>query len=47
MKVGSEEQQLGLYRLLNMRLANNMCKGYDEPVIKCNLLEEDHMVTLR
>lgn len=47
MKVGSEEQQLGLYRLLNMRLANNMCKGCDEPVIKCNLLEEDHMVTLR
>ena len=47
MKVGSEEQQLGLHKLLNRKLASKVCKSYDEPAIKCNLLEEDNRVSLR
>lgn len=47
MKVRSEKQQLGLYRMLNTRLASKICKSYNEPVIKCNLFKKDNMISLR
>lgn len=47
MKVRREKQQLELYRMLITKLASNICESYNEPVIKCNLLKKDNMVSLR